>query len=495
MNREKLLALNNYGKLSILSGMISLLPIVVLPFYPHEVRYAIDFIVPAVLAFAVGWLFCRFGSTYQPSRFYTVTQRKSTTFVLNAWLLNFILGAIPFVLGGQLPPLRALFESVSGFTTCGLSTINVAECPMIFLFHRSLMQFVGGFGFIVLFLSIVNDRQSMDLFSAEGHPDKLRPNLQITTRTILKIYMVLLAVGTGGFAVMGMPLFDALNHTMCALSTGGFSTQLASFTDYSSAMDLWLVLLMLLGTTNTVVLLMAAQRKFKAVYKNTELRFLLGVLVVSLPIMMLAMHAVSAMSFGENFVYSLFNAFSALSTSGFALGSYEQLPHVVIFLLTLLMIFGGGMGSTAGGLKLTRVYIFLRTEFKAVYDRLYPKRKITRMHIYRPTGADTIKDEEAVDAVNYVSLYIIMYCIGVLLTLIFSDCQLHEAMFEFASCLSTVGLSIGVTAPDASAGLLIVEIIGMLMGRLEILPVLYALKYGRDGIADLINGRRQNPQA
>ena len=86
--------------------------------------------------------------------------------------------------------------------------------------------------------------------------------------------MILLVLGTLGFVVMGMPLFDALNHTMCALSTGGFSTRMSSFTDYSSAIDLWLVLLMLLGTTNTVVLLMLSQTKFKQVYRNTELRFL-----------------------------------------------------------------------------------------------------------------------------------------------------------------------------------------------------------------------------
>ena len=486
MNKQKFLELNNYGKLSILSAAIAIFPIIVIPFYPHEAGLAVHFLISASLAFIVGLIFCKVGKPYEPSRYYTVTQRKSTMMVLYAWLFNFLIGALPFITSGQLPFLRALFESVSGFTTCGLSTMDVEATPMIFLFHRSLMQFVGGFGFIVLFLSIVNDRQSMDLFSAEGHPDKLRPNLQITTRTILMIYMVLLAFGTLGFVILGMPLFDALNHTMCALSTGGFSTRLASFGEYSAAIDLWLVFLMLLGTTNTVVLLMISQRKFKPVYKNTELRFLLLVCVICVPIMMIAMANFQQIGLWDNFVYSLFNIFSSLSTSGFAMSSYDHLPHLVIFILTVLMIFGGGMGSTAGGLKLTRVYIYIRTQFKAVFDRLYPSRRKSVMKMYRPTGEDVITSDEQVDAVNYVSLYIIMYVIGVTLTLIFSGCQLHEAMFEFASSLSTVGLSIGVTSPTASAGVLIVEIVGMLMGRLEILPVLYALKYGKDDVKKLL---------
>lgn len=487
MNRQKIASLNNYGKLSILSGVIALFPVVVIPFYPDEARYAVDFLAAALVAFTVGGLYLKFGKPYEPSRFYTATQKKSTLFVLYAWIFNFFIGAIPFVLGGQLPFLRAVFEAVSGFTTCGLSTMNVEVTPMVFLFHRSFMQFVGGFGFIVLFLSIVNDKQSMDLFSAEGHPDKLRPNLQITTRTILLIYMVLLTGGTAGFVILGMPLFDAINHTMCALSTGGFSTQLASFGEYSAAIDLWLVLLMLLGTTNTVVLLLISQRHYKQVWKNTELRFLFLVLVVCMPVMMIAMASFQQMSLWDNFVYSLFNVFSSLSTSGFAMSSYEHLPHLVIFLLTVLMIFGGGMGSTAGGLKLTRVYIYFRTQFKAVFDRLYPSRRMKAMTIYRPTGEDIIPPAEQTTAVNYVSLYIIIYVLGVALTLAFSGCQLHEAMFEFASSLSTVGLSIGVTAPDASAGVLIVEIIGMLMGRLEILPVLFALKYARDDIRKILH--------
>ncbi len=484
MTKEKFLSLNNYGKLSILSGLIGIIPLIVLPFYPSEAKYCIHFIIPAFIAIAVGVVWCIYGKTYTPSKFYTVTQRKSTLFVLYAWCFNFLIGALPYVLSGQLPFLRALFESVSGFTTCGLSTMDVSVTPMMFLFHRSLMQFVGGFGFIVLFLSIVNDKQSMDLFSAEGHPDKLRPNLQITTRTILVIYMVLLAIGTIGFCVLGMPFFDSLNHTMCALSTGGFSTKLASFGEYSYGCDLWLVLLMLLGTTNTVVLLMIYQKKFKQVYKNTELRFLLLIVLVCMPLIMIPM-ASQGMGIGENFVFSLFNIFSALSTSGFAMSGYDKLPHIVIFIFTVLMIFGGGMGSTAGGLKLTRVYIFIKAQFKAVFDKIYPSRRMRTMKLYRPTGEDVITEADQVDTCNYVGIYMIMYVLGVLLTLIFSGCQIDEAMFEFASSLSTVGLSIGVTAPDASAGVLIVEIIGMLMGRLEILPVLYGIKYGADGIKHL----------
>ncbi len=120
MENKRFLVLNNYSKVTILSGFIAALPLIVIPFYPKDIIYVKDFLISSGICFLVALAFLIFGKPYIPSKFYTVTQRRSTMFVLYAWVFNFFIGALPFVTGGQLPFLRALFEAVSSFTTCGL---------------------------------------------------------------------------------------------------------------------------------------------------------------------------------------------------------------------------------------------------------------------------------------------------------------------------------------------------------------------------------------
>lgn len=481
MNKDKFVSLNNYGKIAVLIGLIILMPLVCIPFYPEDIKYAHCFLIPGFAAVIIGIIICRFGKPFVSSRFYTINQKNSTLIVIFAWLFSCFMGAFPFILSGQLNFLQALFESVSGYTGAGLTVIDIASSCKTILFYRSLTQFVGGLGFVVLFLVIVNDKQSMDLFNAEGHPDKLRPNLRVTARTILWTYLILVAIGTLGCWILGMDFFDSLNHTMTSIATGGFSTKPDGLAGYSWQIQLWIVVVMLLGCINTAVLILFVQGKFKQILKNSELRFLNGMMIFFTVIVMISLANVKT-DIGENFVFSLFNVVSSFSTAGAAVGDVSHLPHIAIFSFTLLMIFGGSMGSTAGGMKLSRVYIFLRTMIKSVRDKLYPARNLKLMHMYRSTGEGIINDEQQKDAVNYVGIYTCIYIIGVVALMFASGSQLHESMFEFASCLSTVGLTVGVTTPVSNAATLIVEMCGMILGRLEIIPVFFGMNYAVEGI-------------
>lgn len=486
MNKDKFISLNNYGKLAVLTGVILLLPLGCLVFYPEDFEYAHCFLIPGLSAILIGIVICKFGKPFKASRFYTVTLRNSTLIVLFAWAFSCVMGAFPFVLSGQLNFLQALFESVSGYTGAGLTVIDIANSCKSILFYRSLTQFVGGLGFVLLFLVIVNDKQSMDLFNAEGHPDKLRPNLRVTARTILWTYLILVGIGTLGCWILGMDLFDSLNHTMTSIATGGFSTKVNGLEGYSWQIQLWMVVVMLLGSINTAVLLLAVQGKTKEVWKNSELRFLNGLMVLFTIICMIALVNVKT-DIGDNFVFSLFNVVSSFSTTGASVGSFVNLPHIVIFSCTLLMILGGSMGSTAGGIKLSRVYVFLRMMIKSVRDKLHPSRNLKYMHMYKSTGECVIDEKQQKDAINYVGIYGCVYIIGVFALMFASGCQLHESMFEFASCLSTVGLSIGVTTASSNAATLIVEMIGMFLGRLEIIPVFFGCSYVVEAIKDKMN--------
>lgn len=243
---------SNRGRLMVMIGLLVTASLAILPFYPQDMGYAVCFLLPGLFSILAGGIVCVFGKreVYFSSDRLTA-QRHSNNTVLFTWFWGIAVGAMPFYLSKQLRLVQALFESVSGWTTTGLSVMDVTNTSHIFLFYRSFMQYCGGLGFVMMMVMLVSGKRSMDLFNAEGHPDKLMPNLKQTAQTIFEMYLIFLIVGTAAYMVCGMPLFDSLCHAMCSLSTGGFSTKLNSIGEYRSlSVEIVTIVLMLIGTTN-----------------------------------------------------------------------------------------------------------------------------------------------------------------------------------------------------------------------------------------------------
>ena len=463
---------SNRGKLMVMIGLLVIAPVAILPFYPRDIGYAIYFLLPGLLSILAGGLVCAFGKreTYFSSDRLKAQQHSNNT-VLFTWFWGIGVGAMPFFLSGQLKFVQAIFESVSGWTTTGLSVIDVTQTSHIFLFYRSFMQYCGGLGFVLMMVMLVTGKRSMDLFNAEGHPDMLMPNLKQTAQTIFEMYIIFLILGTAAYVVCGMPLFDSLCHAMCSLSTGGFSTKLNSIGEYHSLpIEIITTLLMLIGTTNFAVLLLLLRGKWRQAFQVSEVRFLFLLLFLFVPLMALSLSG--SMGFGAGLRHALFNAASALSTTGYATMSYENWPSFTIGLMILLMLIGGGIGSTAGGLKLTRVYLILRMIGLNVKRKLLSQRCVDAPTYVKAQGRTKIDGELCSDTVGFVGCYLLLFLAGALLLTLTAGCGLETAMFEFASALGTVGLSIGLTGPMTNNATLIVEMIGMILGRLEIFIVL-----------------------
>ncbi|WP_235839297.1 TrkH family potassium uptake protein [Clostridium sp. Marseille-P2415] len=463
---------SNIGKLMLLIGILVAVPLVIVPFYPQDAVYTVSFIIPSLGSIILGSIVCLFRKRDDSTFEWRSSMQRSSLTVLFAWGWGVLVGAIPFVLSGQLTFVQALFEAVSGWTTTGLSVIDVTVTPHIFLFHRSFMQFCGGLGFVTMMVMLVQDKQSMNLYNAEGHPDKLMPNLKKTAQTICLMYNGFLIIGTAAYVIAGMNLFDAVNHTMCSLSTGGFSTRLNSIGEYNSfPIEIITIIQMLIGTTNFAVLLLLTRRKWRQVIRVSEVRFMFLVLLVTVPIAAFSLMSGLNMSIGEGFRRALFDVSSALSTTGYSSMSYTTWPPLAISMLILTMLIGGGIGSTAGGIKLTRVYLMLRTTIQNIRKRLSSPRSVESPYYFRAQGKTTIDSALAMDTAGFIATYFCLYIIGTLLLTITADCSLTEAMFEFASALGTVGLSIGLTSPATGNATLIVEMFGMILGRLEIFIV------------------------
>lgn len=479
---------SNCGKLMIMIGLLVAAPLVLLPFYPEDYRFCWAFICPALFSLVAGFLVCTFiKRDSEHGEAWLTNRRQSNYIVLFTWFWGIFIGAIPFVLAGYLNFVQALFESVSGWTTTGLSVMDVTNTARIFLFYRSFMQYCGGLGFIVMIVMLVSDKQSVALFNAEGHPDKLMPNLRKTAQTIFAMYLAFLLMGSIAYVIAGMPLFESICHAMCSLSTGGFSTKLNSIGEYHSfAIESVTIVLMLIGTTNFSVLLLLLRRKWSQVWRVSEMRFLAVLLLIFVPLIAWSLTNALGLSFKEALRQALFNASSALSTTGYATMAYNGWPAFALGLLILMMLIGGGMGSTAGGLKLTRVYLLLRIIGNNLKRRLMPDGFVDNPVYTKAQGKAKIDNELCDETIGFIGCYLLLFIVGSLVITLTANCGLTEAMFEFASSLGTVGLSIGLTNPLTANATLIIEMVGMVMGRLEIFIILTGVYFGYQ---QLQNGR------
>lgn len=468
---------SSFGKMQILIGLLLIFPIGVIPFYKEDIVYLASFLIPAIVSALLGLLLCILQGNKE-----AVESAVDNT-VLLTWIYGFIVGATPFIISAKLSVVQSLFESVSGWTTTGLSVMDVSVTPHIFLFYRAFMQFCGGLGFVMVMISFIQGKQSMNLYNAEGHSDRLMPNIGKTARLICKMYIIFLGIGTVAYCLCGMPFFDSITNAMCALSTGGFSTQIESIGAYNSiAIEAVTIVLMLIGTTNFAVLLLLTRGKIKQVLKVSEVRFMFGLLTVLTPITGIILVYGLCISIGEGMRQSVFNVVSALSTSGFSTMPYNNWPEAAIGIMILLMLIGGGIGSTAGGIKLTRIYIALRMMKENIRRRLHPARTIRNPYYYRAQGKTYIDRNVESDTTGFIFCYFIIYILGTLILTVTANCSLRDAMFEFASSLGTVGLSIGITGPNTNALTLIVEMMGMMLGRLEIFIVF-------TGVINMARGR------
>ena len=474
--KRMLLSGSIYGKLMVLAGGIMLVPLFLLPFYPEEKGFWVYYAAPAVLSLVSGIVLC-FGTMRTPD---TLSGRRilalhGSTPVLFAWIYLSLLGAVPFWASGELTFTRALFESVSGWTTTGLTVMIPSRLPHILLFQRSMMQYFGGLGFIILVTTIVRRKTAMSFYSAEGHVDRLMPNLMDSARLIIRIYLGLLGAGTLCYILAGIPAFDALCHSMSALSTAGFSTQDGSIGAFRNRpAEIITIVQMLLGATNFYVILLILRRQFRKIWQESEIRLMAGLLLVfTLPISVILWQR-GPMSLPESFHQALFGVVTTFSTTGYSLMDYSRWPGPALALLPVLMIVGGCAGSTAGGIKLMRGVILLKVTATGLHDRVDSPRNVTDNTFRRNQEDHPIDRQTLSDTFSFLMVYLLILAGGIFLVSWTADCSVSRAAFEFTSALGTVGLSNGLTA-SAPAPTLWVIMAGMLIGRLEWAAVFVSL--------------------
>jgi len=458
--------LKSIGIVLLLVAAALLTPLLCLFAYPDEIIYLKNFLIPAGIALVAG-LCLFFFVPKGENGFYS--SLGSATLVVLAWIVVIIFGALPFVLSGQLSMLMAIFESTSGWTTTGFTVMDVSKVPNVFLLWRSITQLLGGLGVVFLLMVTSKGGNGMVLFSAEGHSDRLHPNVKKTISLTLKLYAGFFVAGVLLYWIFGMSLFDAINHTMAAISTAGFTTQTGSIGAYNSVpIEIISILLMLIGSIGFASHALFVKGKVRKFFQVTEVRLYLGTIAVFTLIL----------SFFTGFRDAIFNIVSAMSTTGFSTVDYSTWGGgnhaVVVLLMIIVMLIGGGTGSTAGGIKQFRVAVALKSAVWEIKRKFLPERVVKNNYIIRPNGKFFVQDRFLVDVYNYIVVYIVLWFIGTFVLTV-SGYSFTDSLFEISSALATTGASVGVITPDMPAQVTWTVIVCMIIGRLEFVVLFTAI--------------------
>lgn len=453
------------------AGAVMALPALAALVRAEEGRLAVWFLLPGLsvtLAGVVGWRRLR------PAGELTLSMSEGMTVVALAWFLMCTVGAVPLAGAAGLNLTQAVFESVSAWTTTGLSVVNVEAAAWSVLIYRSLLQLAGGAGFVIVALSALVGPAGTGLPSAEGRQDQLVPNAQRSARLVARMYGGLALAGWVLLWLAGMDGFAAFNHSCTAVSTGGFSTSAASVGAWDSPIVEGVCMaLMMLGNTSFVTTWALLTGRLRQVFRATEIRLFL-LLTPAAAVVLLSSTLERSSSWSKAVRVAVFEAVSAFTTTGFSTTSYSGWPSAAILLLIVLMMVGGGAGSTAGGLKQLRVAVLLTAARDEVRRRLLPTGTVVQSHVEQGGRRSVVDGEVVRSTAGFAVLYGVTFLAG-MLALCAYHLPLDEAAFEMASALSTVGLSVGVTSPTCPDGVLWTLTVSMFVGRLELVAVLVGL--------------------
>lgn len=435
-------------------------------------------------------------------------RREALLLVASSWILGAALSALPYFLWAHLAPrvpdahpfrnfVDCYFESMSGLTTTGASVLGVApsdieSIPQSLLLWRGLTQWLGGIGIVVLFVAVLPSFGvgGKKLYRVEAGSSKagLQPQIRETARMLLAIYLGLTAAQTFLLFVAGMTLSEALNHAFTTLATGGFSPRNASLGAYRDepAVSVIVVAFMILGGANFALYYQLLRGKGLRVLGDLELRLYLICLALGALVVFLSMrHQVIALTSGATVGPSsgvalgeaIFTTVSIQTTTGYVTSDFNRWPWLAQAVLVVLMVVGGCSGSTAGGVKVIRLWVAFRVMLSEI-------ERVFRPHVIRPVkvAGATLSDEVKLGTMAYVLGFVVLLFAGSAAVMLLEDsagsgCSFTAAFGSSVATLCTIGPGLaGVGATEnfgwLSAGSKLVLSLLMVLGRLEIFAII-----------------------
>lgn len=407
-----------------------------------------------------------------------VRKREGYLIVALGWVFMIFFGMTPYLLSGVIPGIAdAVFETVSGMTTTGASVItNIEIQPEGILYWRSLTQWIGGMGIIVLTVAIfpLLGIGGIELFGAEAPgptSDKLHPRISETAKRLWLIYVGLTGLLMILLKLEGMTIYEAVNHAFTTMATGGFSTRNSSMAAFGPTIQYTVIVFMLLAGTNYTVLYLSLKRRWSEVWQSDELKAYLVLIAVLTIGVTAGVHATGNFHWEQSFRDSLFQIVSLVTTTGFVSADYTQYSNALTFVFFLMLFLGACAGSTSGGIKLIRHLVFFKNsglEFRRI---LHPQAIIP----LRLNG-QVVRGKVITHVYTFLLLYLFIFAGGtIFLSVMGLDFQ--TALGAMATSIGNVGPGIGDVGPVdnfawmSSPVKLFLSFV-MLLGRLELFTIL-----------------------
>lgn len=453
---------------------LMLVPFAVSIYYSEEVgRY---FLICSLIMFAVGFALTR--KRPKNSKFYA---REGFVITALSWLLLSVTGCLPFYLSGEIPSFtNALFECISGFTTTGASILSdVEQMSRCMMFWRCFIQLIGGMGVLVFMLALIplTGGQDLYLMKAESpgpNVGKLVPKVQKTAYYLYAIYFTLTLLEIICLVIAGAPLYDAVCTAFTTTSTGGFGVKNTSLGGYSPAIQYIVTIFLYLSGLNYNFFFFMWIRRIKDAFSIQEIHLYSGIFFSSIAVIAWDIIRNSGYAIEEGIRHAAFQVGSIMTTAGFSSADFDTWPSLSKGILVLLMFVGGCAGSTCGGIKVSRILIYLKTVKKEIAQLCHPRNvKVIKID-GKPLAHNVLRSANI-----FFIVYMVIFVISTLLISI-DEFDLVTNFTAVASALGNIGPGLSLVGPTRNFDLFspfskYVLMFDMLAGRLEIFPMLVLL--------------------
>ena len=401
-----------------------------------------------------------------------------------SWVLLALFGALPYVFTGVLDSyIDALFETVSGLTTTGSSTFTaVSHLPRSVLLWRSLTQWMGGMGVLVLFLALTPrmGEGAVFLMRAESPgpiKSKLVPKVGSTAKILYCIYVALTVLEMACLRIAGLSWFSAVNHAFTTMATGGFSINNTSLAGSSPAVMWIITVFSFLAGVNFSLLFLAATGKLRTALRSEELRVYTTIVVSVTLLICVCLRVQAGVPLGESVTDAAFQTVTIMTTTGFATVDFALWPTFCRMALLVLMFTGGCAGSTSGGMKLSRVLILWKSLVRELKRMVHPN------HVSVITvDGQPVEERVVLSTGAYIMAYMAVLLTGALVVS-WDNYGFQESFAASLTCISNVGPGLGILGPMENFSILsplskLVLSLEMLTGRLELMPMLALMTRG-----------------
>ena len=466
--------------MSLTAGAALTAPFLLAVYYEEPMGGA-DFLLVMFICLVLSFELKRRGR-YIDTETTTLSVREGIAITGLGWILMSLLGMLPYLFSGYMSPLDCFVESVSGFSGTGATVIEDVEAlPRSILLWRSLTNWIGGLGIIVIFMAILPQmgRGAMYMFRAESSgptKDRQLPRIKDNAKALFLIYVVFTASCAIVYMLCGLGWFSALNHALTTIATGGFSIYNDGITVYANpALEFCMAFFMIISSASFAMYVVAWRQGVHVIWQNTEFRVYLMVVAGASALIALDLYVEMGLeswdvSTWDVVRYAMFHVASISSTTAFVTYDFDVWPAFSKCILLLLMFMGGCAGSTSGGLKISRMVLLVKMVQSVVWQKLHPQ------IVYQVRMNGRVVPEEVLFSVARFFFAYMMVDMAFATVLIFDGVSMTEAVNVAVSTLGSVGPGFGLEGAMSTYALLsptskVFACVVMFLGRLEIFTV------------------------